>query len=578
MTRGMCSEMARKPANIVYGAADPVPAHALLLVGLQHTLAMASVLVLPVIVVQAMSGSDELASRFVRLSMIATGIGTILQSLARGPVGSGYLCPNLCGPAYLSAAVLAVKAGGLGLLAGMTLVAGAVQALLSRFIHKLRAVLPPEVTGVIVTMVGLALVPWGVRNIAGAEPGMPPDPLSVALGLGCLGLMFGLTVWGRGPLRLYSVLIAVAVAYVGAWLGGLMDPAAVRALAAAPLFGLPRPQLLDGIVPTFDIALLAPFLIAAVSSLVKAVGDLTTCQKINDADWHGPDMGTLRRGVLADALAVVGAGLLGGMPQSTSSSNVGLSLANGVTSRYVGFSAGLIFIGFAFSPLLALCFVYMPSALKGAILVFVACFMIVAGLQLVMSRMMDARKTFVVGVSLIAGLSVDLFPDYYRHLPPGWDAFIGSALSMATVTAIALNLIFRIGIARQAKLELRPGDDGPRRVQAFLERHGGAWGARRDVIQRAMQALTEFVDVARPLPASGTVRVKLSYDELRLDAYLLYGGEPLDLNVAAPSAEELLEDGGALQRLSALLIRRSADAVRQTRRGPFNLLRLSFES
>ena len=135
-----------------------------------------------------------------------------------------------------------------------------------------------------------------------------------------------------------------------------------------------------------------------------------------------------------------------------------------------------------------------------------------------------------------------------------------------------------IGIARQAKLEMRPGDDGPRRVQAFLERHGGAWGARRDVIQRAMQALTEFVDVARPLPASGTVRVKLSYDELRLDAYLLYGGEPLDLNVAAPSAEELLEDGGALQRLSALLIRRSADAVRQTRRGPFNLLRLSFES
>ena len=30
--------------------------------------------------------------------MIAAGIGTILQSLKRGPVGSGYLCRNLVGP------------------------------------------------------------------------------------------------------------------------------------------------------------------------------------------------------------------------------------------------------------------------------------------------------------------------------------------------------------------------------------------------------------------------------------------------------------------------------------------------
>ena len=56
--------------------------------------------------------------------MIGIGVGTILQATNRFGVGSGYLCPQLLGPAFLPASLLAVKTGGLALLYGMTIVAG----------------------------------------------------------------------------------------------------------------------------------------------------------------------------------------------------------------------------------------------------------------------------------------------------------------------------------------------------------------------------------------------------------------------------------------------------------------------
>ncbi len=78
----------------------------------------------------------------VSLSMIAGGIGTILQGFNNGPVGSGYLCPHLCGSSYFSASIIAAKSGGLQLVFGMTAMAGLFEALISRVINRLRAIFP----------------------------------------------------------------------------------------------------------------------------------------------------------------------------------------------------------------------------------------------------------------------------------------------------------------------------------------------------------------------------------------------------------------------------------------------------
>src|ERR1039458_874940 len=159
--------MARKPANLIYGVDDKPPFWVLFLLGLQHTFLMSSTLLLPVVLVSEIGGSFEQVRNVVALTMIACGIGTILQAVRLRGFGSGFLCPNLCGPNFFIASVEAAWLGGLPLMRGMTIVAGVAEAFFSRFANRLRFLFPAEITGLVVLMVAEGLVPIGVSKVLG---------------------------------------------------------------------------------------------------------------------------------------------------------------------------------------------------------------------------------------------------------------------------------------------------------------------------------------------------------------------------------------------------------------------------
>jgi xanthine permease XanP len=73
------------------------------------------------------------------------------------------------GPAYVPVSILAVKTGGLPLLAGMNLVSGLFAVVLSHLMGRLRPFFPAEVTGTIVMMVGFALIPVAVFRFLGLQ-------------------------------------------------------------------------------------------------------------------------------------------------------------------------------------------------------------------------------------------------------------------------------------------------------------------------------------------------------------------------------------------------------------------------
>ena len=160
-----------RPASLAYGLEDRPPLPLTLLLGLQHTLAMSSTLVLVGVALPSAAWPTSLAQNVVRMSMIGVGVGTILQAMNRFRIGSGYLCPQLVGPAFLPASLLAVKTGGLALLYGMTIVTGLFQAILSRFLQRMRAVFPTEVVGGVVAMAGVVLIPLGVSAFFGLTVG-----------------------------------------------------------------------------------------------------------------------------------------------------------------------------------------------------------------------------------------------------------------------------------------------------------------------------------------------------------------------------------------------------------------------
>ncbi len=553
--------MAKKPAGLIYGVDDKPPLSAAALLGIQHVFVMTAGWVMVVVVVATIGGTQEEVSNVLRMSMIASGIATILQSLPNSPVGSGYFCPISGGPAYISASILAGKVGGLRLVFFMTVISGLFEALLARVVPRLRPLFPPEVTGLVVTMVGIELVALGCPRFLGFQDGgAGPQGRVTTVATVTLAAMIGPTVWGKGKLKLYPVLIGLVVGYLLAYFLGVFHTERLQAMLATPLISLPRKAHSGW---SLDFALLPAFLIASLASTLKSVGDLTLCQKINDADWKRTDMRSVSGGIFSGAIGTGLSGLLGGIGQSTFSSNVGLSLATGATSRSIAIPCGILMILLAFLPKLAAFFAVMPDPVMGAILVYVACYMILAGIQVITSRMLDARRTFVVGIALIFGLSVDMIPGLYRDVPNQIQPLFSSSLAISTVLVVILNLLFRIGVTKRQSLELTPGVDGSQKIFEFMETQGGVWGARRDVVMRATAALNEFVESAAGLGlVKGKAQADVSFDEFNLDVDIRYNGELMEFPSRRPTEDALLADDKAVASLSGFLIRHYADRVK----------------
>jgi xanthine permease XanP len=553
--------MAKKPANLIYSVDEKPPLSTLLLLGLQHVSVLSVGWIFVVVIVTGIGGTSEQAKSVIQISMIVSGIATILQARTKGPVGSGYLCPMSCGPAYIAASISAGKVGGLPLVFGSVIVSGVFEALLSRVMQRLRALFPPEVTGLVVSMVGIELIVLAAPRFLGfTGPGSSRHLLPIAVALLTLAVMIGPTVWSEGMLRLYPVLLGLVVGYLSAYAVGLLTWPQLNVVLAAPLINLPT-RAQSGWA--FSLAMLPAFLIASLASTLKTVGDLTLCQKINDAEWKRTDMKSVSGGVLAGSICTIGAGLLGGAGQSTFSGNVGLAIATKATSRHVALPCGIILILLAFCPKLSAVFTVMPQPVMGAILVYVACFMILAGVQVMTSRMLDARKIFVVGISLIFGLSVRMVPGLYADVPDALSSLFSSSLSLATVLVVVLNVLLRIGIRTRVALQLDPRADSAEKIFTFMQVQGGTWGARKEVIDRATYAMNEFMEAAGTLDlARGKIAAEVSFDEFNLDVNLRYDGVLMEFPQERPTQVDLLSDETGVAKLAGFLIRNYVDRIK----------------
>jgi xanthine permease XanP len=433
----------RRPEGLIYWVNERPPNSVLALLAVQHIFLMSSTLVLPVVLMGELGGSFDQIRGVVACTMIACGLGTMAQAAAWRGFGSGFLCPNLCGPNFFSASMSAAWLGGLPLMRGMTIAAGLFEVIFARAIRRLGFLFPPEITGLVVLMVAVSLVPLGTSKFLGITyPDEPIGQLSPEIAAATLLAMIALNVWCRGKLRLYGVLIGMVVGYGLSMATGLFGREQIEQLARSPWIAIPR---IDGMTDiAFRWTLLPPFLIVSITGALKSMGNLTMCEKVNDADWKAPDLDRIGGGLMADALAVTVSGLLGGMASDTSASNVALSSASGATSRYIGYAAGALFMLLGFSPKISGLLSVMPTPVMGAILIFVTSFMVLSGIQIILASKVDAQKIFVVGVAFVFGLSLDILPVLYAGIT-GWvRPLFSSSLTLATVIAVVLNQVLRI--------------------------------------------------------------------------------------------------------------------------------------
>jgi NCS2 family nucleobase:cation symporter-2 len=565
-----------KPANLTYSVDDTPPLSLTIVMGLQHVFVMSVGWIFVVVVATSIGTTSLEASNMIRISMIASGLATILQARTKGPIGSGYLCPFSCGPAYISASILAAKTGGLSLMFGMTSFSGAFEAVLSQFMKRLQKLFPPEVTGLVVAMVGLDLVSIGCPRFMGYTPNSEHLNVgAVVVALITLAAMVVPTLLTKSKLRLYPVLLGLFLGYLTAILTRTLTAVQMRQILDVPLISFPR-------LPAghhFSFAMTLPFMIASVCSILKTVGDLTFCEKINDAQWKRTDMKEISGGIFAGGICSVLSGLLGGLGQSTFSSNVGLSLATGATSRIIAWPAGLICIALAFFPRLAEIFSIMPAPVMGAVVVYVACFMILGGIQVMLSRMLDARRIFVTGLALIFGLSVAIVPGLYAGVPVWISPIFSSSLALTTVLVVVLNLLLRLGTSKRKVFEIDPATcaEEDSDVRRIMEVEGATWGMRPEVAAQAAECLHELMIYLNRIGVAAPVRIQMQFDEFNLDFEVQYKGPPIQFPDEPPTPQAILSEVEAMPILSAYIFRRSADAFRVSSQGQRSQVHLHFD-
>jgi xanthine permease XanP len=556
----------KRPPDLVYALDENPPLLVTVLNGIQHVGLIAINLVYPLLIFRLAGMSTTVIIDLICIGMIVLGIGTFLQSRQWGPVGSGYLCPATFTAAYFSPSLLAIKAGGLPLLFGMTLFAGALETAVARLLQRLRAILPTELSGFVIFMIGITAGIAGLRSLLSTQAA----PVSLSeWGVGTLTLatMVMFNVWGKGVAKMLCALIGLAAGYLAALLAGLLEKSELTGIENAPWVGLPVFQHLSW---SFDIGIAASFAIASLAAAMKAVGTIAVCQRMNDAEWVRPDMKSATRGVMADGISTIVAGAMGAVGTSTSTPSVGLASATGVASRRVAYAVGAIFIVIGLTPKVVALVAVMPRSVMVAALLFAVCFIIINGLQVMTSRLLDARRTIVIGLSMLAGLTIEIFPMIAVEAPKPFAPIIGSALVFSTVIALALNLLFRIGVKRHVELTIGRHAIGPKNldVDDFLRTQGKTWGARPEVIARAAFGVNQLLEtVMDNCWRDGPLKLAASFDEYNLDIRLSYAGEPIEFPDSRPSEQEIIETEDGARRLAGFLLRRNADSIRAENRG-----------
>jgi xanthine permease XanP len=564
----------RRPANIVYGLEDSPPPHVTLFNGVQYVGLIAINLVYALLVFRLAGTPVQLVGSLLAIGMLVLGVGTFLQVLRLGPVGSGYMCPATFTATYLGPSLLAVQVGGLPLLFGMTVFAGLLEVGLAPLLNRLRPIFPPEVSGLVIFVIGLSGGIAGLRAMLG-EKALPVSVEEWWVAGLTLATMVALNVWGKGMARMLCALIGLLIGYAAAGFAGLLAVGNVRTVAEAPWIGLPAFGHLSW---SFDVSMVVPFAIAAVAAAMKAVGTIAVCQRMNDADWVRPDMRSITRGVLADGASTALAGMAGALGTNTSTPAVGLAAATGMASRKVAYAVGAIFLLLGLFPKLTALLAVMPRPVVVASLLFAVTFIMINGLQVMSSRMLDSRRTLVVGLAIVAGTAIEVFPTISATAPEAARPLIGSSLVFSTLIALLLNVLFRIGVKQTATLKVESAPVEAEKLEQFMETHGATWGARRDVIDRATFNLAQSIEVIMDsCEPQGPVEVMATFDEFNLDVRVSYIGPPLELPDKRPSNEEIMESEEGQRRLAGFMLRRYADRVAATHKAGRSTILFHFD-
>ena len=596
----------KRPRSLQFAVNERPALPSTLVLGLQHAALSIVFLVYAAMVAKGAGFSIAEQQAMVVGTLFACGVGALIQA-GFPRFSGGLLLIPLSSPLFVIFAIPAGQLDGADGIATLAFTGGLVQIIVGFTFRKLRVFFPSEVCGVVVLMLGVSMVPHAFERIVNQPadfqpifsvdnaidlgisaiphafdhvPSLSAKPSSefylpsIITGLATLLAIVASTVWLKGGKRFFAMLIGCTVGYaVSAFFGELNNFSSV--MNQSSVFSLPHINLPNfGLEPSF----VAGYAIVAMVAAVDNMGVIISTDRLDDAEWNKPNVSQISRGVSSLGFTTILSSLLGGTHLGLSSTNIGLAFATGVTSRVVGIAAGAIMATLSFFPKLLSVVIAMPDPVLGGILGYAGSYFIVAGAQLSLSRMMSPRRMLVIGLPLAVGIAVQTSPKFASAAPGVLGILLHSPLMSASVVAIVLNAVMRLGISQRAAVTVEPGPKRHEFVEQTLEGWGELWGLRPATAYQASSAANQLLEAVADLADQGPITLEGRHDDLNLDISVLYKGQPMIFPDRAPTPDELMDDPDAVGRMAGWLVRNLADKAKPFNRGDLQGVLLRFQS
>ncbi|OMO28988.1 nucleobase:cation symporter-2 family protein [Vibrio lentus] len=412
------------------------PPHGLtLLLALQHMLASIGGIVAVPLIVGASIGlpNTEIVS-LINAALLASGIVTVAQCLGFGPIG--IRLPVVMGSsfAFLGVAISIGNEGGVAAIMGSALIGSFVVIGASFYMDKVRKLFPTVVSGVVVTLIGLTILPVAM-NWVGDSPANTEQFATLPklfLALISLGIVVGVSVYCKGAVAASAIVIGLAGGYIVALSLGMVD---LEQISSAAWVGGPEPFKYGF---TFSASAIISMSLVYIVVIAEATGDFMALGNNCQTQVSGKD---LKRGLLGDGLGSTLSSILTAMPLASFSQNVGIVGITGVASRYVvAATGGLLILGGLF-PKLAAIAVTIPKPVLGGVGFVMFGMIAYAGIRMLIKAADTKRNALVICVGLASGLAVTFEPRLLQHLPHDLANFLHSGITTGTIMTVLLNLV-----------------------------------------------------------------------------------------------------------------------------------------
>lgn len=414
--------------------------------GIQHIIAMCTgVLVVPLIIGNALGLDKEALQYLIGASFMMAGIGTIIQS--SGIVkGIGIKLLAIEGVSFIgmmSLSSIAVKYKGvdpilgLQIMFGATIAIGAITMLIAPFFGKILKFFPFIVSGVIVTMLGLSLMPTAIAWIGGGFGAGKNFGSFINLGLALFTFVSILLVqkYGKGTFANLAILFGIAL---GTILAGFLDFTNLDTVKNAGLLSINRPFLFG--VPKFELSAILSLTLVQVATLVEGMGNQINLTKVSGEELNDKD---LVAGIKGHGLTTMISGFFNSFPHGIFAQNIGLVEITKVTNRKVGTATGILLILVSLFPKVISFITIIPDPVLGGAAIIMFGVIVANGIRMIGSvSFTDNKNVIVVAASITMGLIPVMNPAVLNFFPGNIKLLFENAIVLGGTTAVILNAYF----------------------------------------------------------------------------------------------------------------------------------------